>query len=177
MDRSGHLRLMARYNSWMNERLLEVAGKLGPEALQAERNAFFGSILGTLNHLVVGDTIWLKRFAAHPAQWRALQLIQALPQPQALNERPFDSLPALAVRREMLDRSLESWVETLSDADLDSILTYQNTRGTTFRRELYPLLVHLFNHQTHHRGQATTLLTQAGVDIGTTDLLSLIPQR
>ena len=67
--------------------------------------------------------------------------------------------------------------QDLSDADLDSVLSYRNTRGTTFRREVYPLLIHLFNHQTHHRGQATTLLTQAGVDVGTTDLLTLIPQR
>ena len=168
---------MARYNSWMNERLLDVAAKLPPEALQAERNAFFGSILGTLNHLVVGDTIWLKRFAAHPAQWPALQLVNELPQPEALDDRPFDSLPALAVRRELLDRAIESWIETLTDADLDSVLAYQNSAGKTFRREVYPLLVHLFNHQTHHRGQATTLLTQAGVDIGATDLLALIPQR
>ena len=168
---------MARYNSWMNDRLLDVAAKLAPEALQAERNAFFGSILGTLNHPIVGDTIWLKRFAAHPAQWPALRPVDDLPQPQAVNERPFDSLAALAVRRELLDRTIEAWVETLSDADLDSVLSYRNTRGTTFRREVYPLLIHLFNHQTHHRGQATTLLTQAGVDVGTTDLLTLIPQR
>lgn len=161
----------------MNERLLEVAGKLPVEALHAERGAFFGSILGTLNHLIVSDTIWLKRFANDPDRWPALQLVRDLPQPLALDERPFDSLAALAVRREMIDRSIEAWVEALTDTDLDSVLSYQNTSGTAFNREVYPLLVHLFNHQTHHRGQATTLLTQAGVDFGVTDLLALIPQR
>lgn len=168
---------MARYNTWMNERLNEVAGKLPAEALLAERGAFFGSILGTLNHLVVADTIWLKRFAKDPDRWPALRLVRDLPQPLALDERPFDSLPALAVRREMIDRSVEAWVEALTDADLDSVLSYQNTSGTTFNREVYPLLIHLFNHQAHHRGQATTLLTQAGVDFGATDLLALIPRR
>ena len=177
MDRSGHLRLMARYNTWMNERLIEVAGKLSVEALHAERGAFFGSILGTLNHLVVSDTIWLKRFAEDPERWPALQLVRELPQPLALDERPFDSLAALAVRRELLDRTIESWVEALTDADLDAVLSYQNTSGAPFKREVYPLLIHLFNHQTHHRSQAMTLLTQAGVDFGATDLLGLIPQR
>ena len=177
MDRSGHLRLMARYGTWMNEHLIDVAGKLTPEALLAERGAFFGSILGTLNHLVVADTIWLKRFADQPDRWPALQLVRDLPQPQSLDERPFDSLAALAVRREMLDRSIESWIETLTDADLDSVLHYRSTNGTAFAREVYPLLIHVLNHQTHHRGQVTTLLTQAGVDVGATDLLALIPQR
>ena len=82
------------------------------------------------------------------------------------------------MRRELLDRTIESWVETLTDADLDSTLRYRtSSRGDESNREVYPLLVHFFNHQTHHRGQATTLLSQAGVDIGVTDLLSLIPQR
>ncbi len=178
MDRSGHLRLMARYNTWMNDRLIDLSAKLPAESLIAERGAFFGSILGTLNHLIVADTIWLQRFAAHPANFPALRPVRDLPQPQALDERPFDSLHALAVRRELLDRTIESWVETLTDADLDSTLRYRtSSRGDESNREVYPLLVHFFNHQTHHRGQATTLLSQAGVDIGVTDLLSLIPQR
>jgi uncharacterized damage-inducible protein DinB len=177
MDRSGHLRLMARYNTWMNDRLIDLSAKLPAESLTAERGAFFGSILGTLNHLVVTDTIWLQRFASHPARFPALRVVHDLPRPQALDERPFDSLHALAVRRELLDRTIEAWVETLTDADLDSTLRYRNTRGDESSREMYPLLIHFFNHQTHHRGQATTLLSQAGVDIGVTDLLSLIPQR
>jgi uncharacterized damage-inducible protein DinB len=177
MDRSGHLRLMARYNTWMNDRLLDVAARVPAEALAAERGAFFGSILGTLNHLIVTDTIWLQRFATHPANYPVLQTVRDLPRPQALDERPFDSLPALAVRRELLDRTIESWVETLTDADLDSVLRYPNSRGEPQAREMYPLLIHFFNHQTHHRGQTTTLLSQAGVDIGVTDVLSLVPQR
>lgn len=177
MDRLGHLRLMAKYNTWMNDRLLDVAGRIPAESLAAERGAFFGSILGTLNHLVVTDTIWLQRFASHPARYPALENVRSLPRHQALDEQPFDSLHALAVRRELLDRTIEAWVETLTEADLDSMLRYQNTRGGEFNREMYPLLVHFFNHQTHHRGQTTTLLSQAGGDIGVTDLLALIPPR
>ncbi len=177
MDRSGHLRLMGRYNAWMNDRMLDVAARLPSEALAAERGAFFGSILGTLNHLIVTDTLWLQRFAGHPADFPALQAVRNLPRPQRLDERPFDSLAALAVRRELLDRTIETWVETLTDADLDSVLRYQNSRNEVQSRELYPLLIHFFNHQTHHRGQATTLLSQAGVDFGVTDVLAMIPSR
>lgn len=70
MQRIDHIRLMARYNSWMNERLYAAASSLPDEALSAERNAFFGSILGTLNHLVVADRIWLGRYTFHPASYR-----------------------------------------------------------------------------------------------------------
>jgi uncharacterized damage-inducible protein DinB len=170
-----HLRLLAQYNAWMNARVYDAAAKLSTQDLAADRGAFFGSILGTLNHLVVADTIWLKRFANHPAQHTTLEPLRLTTQPAALNQILFTELPALRTHRDRLDATITEWINGLTDADLQHVLHYANTRGVPAKRHFGSLLIHFFNHQTHHRGQASTLLMQAGQDIGVTDLLALIP--
>lgn len=174
LNRLDHLQLMATYNQWMNEKLCVAAATLDAEALSADRKAFFGSILGTLNHLLVGDIIWLKRFAQHPAGFAALDIIRGLRDPQSLNEQVFNSLAGLAEQRKQVDQAIIEWTAELQEDDLDVVLHYTNTAGIAAARDFYGLLIHFFNHQTHHRGQATTLLTQAGVDVGSTDFLGLI---
>ena len=169
--------LMAAYNEWMNTKLYEAAERVPTEDLARDRGAFFGSIIGTLNHLVVGDTIWLKRFAEHPSNPKALDPVRALPQPTALNEIVFADLTRLAQRRKVIDAAIKAWAAALTQADLDHVLQYANTKGVKSQRRLGSLVMHFFNHQTHHRGQASTLLFQAGQDVGVTDLLSLIPDE
>jgi uncharacterized damage-inducible protein DinB len=171
-----HLRLLASYNAWMNAKVYDAAAKLTAQDLTADRGAFFGSILGTLNHLVVADTIWLKRFAAHhPAQHAALEPLRLTAMPSALNQILLTELPALRAHRERLDATISEWINTLSETDLQHVLQYSNTRGVPAQKHFGTLLIHFFNHQTHHRGQASTLLMQAGEDVGVTDLLALIP--
>lgn len=174
MGRADQLRLMAEYNAWMNARLYDAAAKLPAEAVAADRGAFFGSLLGTLEHIVVGDTIWLKRFAEHPSGG-PLAPVRDLPQPKALAEIQFGALAPLRERREFLDRLIGRWTTSLDEADLDVPLSYRSTKGEPFTKPFGLLCLHFFNHQTHHRGQATTLLSQAGVDVGATDLLLLVP--
>jgi uncharacterized damage-inducible protein DinB len=166
---------MAAYNEWMNAKVYDAAGKLPGEALSVDRNAFFGSILGTLNHLVVGDTIWLKRFAGHPAGYPALEPIRGLPDPEGLDQLLFTNIQSLFEHRKRLDRVIVEWAASIAESDLDYILNYKNTQGIAADRHFFSLLMHFFNHQTHHRGQVTTLLSQAGVDVGGTDLVALIP--
>lgn len=167
--------MMAAYNAWMNDKVYAAAARLPDEDVRRPRGAFFGSILGTLNHLVVADTIWLKRFAAQ-SDHAALDPLRAVAMPTALDAILFDDLAALAAHRRELDASIERWIASLDDDDLSQSLRYANIRGEPFERDIFALLMHLFNHQTHHRGQVTTLLTQAGEDVGMTDLLALIPQ-
>jgi len=169
--------LMAQYNEWMNLRLYEAAARLSAQELLAERKAFFGSILGTLNHIAVGDTIWLKRFAAHPAQHSALDPVRQLPAPSSLDQLLFADLDALSKHRSFLDRIIRQWVAALSDQDLAHVLRYANMKGIVSNKRFSSLVMHFFNHQTHHRGQASTLLFQAGQDVGVTDLLALIPNE
>ena len=177
MSRTDHICLMAKYNEWMNAKLYEAAMSLPGEELIANRKAFFGSILGILNHLAVGDTIWLKRFATHPANYSALDPVRNLPTPASLDQLLYTDVQNLLPHRRSLDQVITEWARSITDHDLDHVLHYANTKGVVADKNFFSLVLHFFNHQTHHRGQATTLLSQAGVDIGVTDLLAIIPNE
>ncbi len=175
MNRLEHLELAARYNQWMNDKLFAAAQQLGDDAVRREAGAFFGSIWGTLNHLAVADTLWLQRLARHGSGFDSLSTVLALPAPTTLDQHVAADLASLRARRTVLDDALIGLSRELTDAQLDSTLHYQSTKGLPFAKGLHDVLLHVFNHQTHHRGQATTLFSQAGVDVGATDLLLLIP--
>jgi uncharacterized damage-inducible protein DinB len=177
MGRTDHICLMAIYNDWMNAKVYEAARSLTDEELSVDRKAFFGSILGTLNHLVAGDTIWLKRFARHPANQLALEPIRQLPAPKSLDQLLLSNIRELSAHRVWLDQVIVEWSRSITEADLDYTLNYTSMKGTPADRSFYGLVMHFFNHQTHHRGQVTTLLSQAGVDVGDTDLVLLIPSE
>jgi uncharacterized damage-inducible protein DinB len=173
MDALRHVRLMAEYNRWSNRWLLDAAAKLDAQALAQDRGAFFGSILGTLNHLVVTDAIWLHRFDA-TGHWDTLREASGwLPRPASLRDTPCPDLGALVAMRERMDALIVAWCDELIFNDLDRVLVYRNSASEPFQRQVGPLLSHFFNHQTHHRGQATALLFQAGVDPGATDLIAM----
>ena len=167
--------LLARYNARMNRKLYDAAASLPTDEVSRDSGAFFGSLLGTMNHLIAGDTIWLTRFVQHPSRFQALAALRGAQPPSSLTQPFGDSVFALRPRRERLDATITALAQELSDTDLAQTLIYTNSRGQAFRRQFGSLLLHFFNHQTHHRGQASTLLTQAGVDIGVTDLLELLP--
>jgi len=177
MSLKDHFDLLAGYNQWMNSKVYEAASRLGAKELAKDRGAFFGSILGVLNHILVGDIIWLKRFATHPSCMPSLHEVSNLPDPVSLDQILSEDLPALSEQREWLDRQITIWVGALSEKDLDLSLNYHNTKGVPANRRFSSLVLHFFNHQTHHRGQVSTLLFQAGEDIGVTDLLALVPDE
>ena len=174
MSSLDHLRLMAPYNAWMNTKVYDAAERLTADELARDRGAFFGSILGTLNHLVASDLIWLGRLAGHPPLSGRIDLA-GLPQPASVRFTVSDDLSQLRPFRERIDRIITGFVDGLSEADIADAFGYRRTDGSQQRKLLSSVLSHIFNHQTHHRGQVTTLLTQAGVDVGVTDLLALIP--
>ena len=167
--------LMARYNRWMNEKLYAAAAGLDEDALNRDMGAYFGSVLGTLNHLATADIIWLRRFAGHEALAQALSLMREAPVPTRLDEVFFGELDALWQYRRQLDAAIIGFADVLGTLPPATVLEYTSMKGVPGRRNLQALAIHLFNHQTHHRGQVTTLLKQAGIDPGVTDLLALIP--
>jgi len=169
--------LLAAYNADMNRKVYAAAAALPAHEWLAERRAFFGSICGTLNHLVAADTIWLTRFAAHPGGHAALAALRGRPVPTALTQIHSDDVATLYARRRQLDEVIVRLIGELQRADLDVVLRYANTKGVVSNKRFASLLLHFFNHQTHHRGQASTLLTQAGADIGVTDLLAWVPNQ
>lgn len=177
MSLKDHFELLATYNQWMNSKVYEAAGHLSTNDLAKDRGAFFGSILGTLNHILVGDTIWLKRFAIHPSCATSLRKVADLPKPTSLDQIVFDDFGRLSEHRNWLDQRIIDWIAGLSDSDLDFVLSYRNSKGVAANKRYSSLVLHFFNHQTHHRGQVSTLLSQAGEDIGVTDLLALVPEE
>jgi uncharacterized damage-inducible protein DinB len=141
---------MARYNSWANMRLYAMARGLPDESYRKNVGAFFGSLHGTLNHLLVTDRIWMRRFTGTGDH------------PNRLNAILFDDLPSLDIARKEQDKRIVRFVDGLSDEEIGKDLDYSTTSGASQRQPLRELLAHFFNHQTHHRGQAHTILTVLG---------------
>ncbi len=177
MDILAHIRLQSQYDQWMNQKVYEAASRLTPQQVAENRGAFFGSILNTLNHLVVTDVLWGHRMGAHPAAAVPLAPILAMECPTALDQILHHDLPSLWESRQKLDAVLSAWTAALTLPDLDHVLAFRNMKGVPQRKRYGSLVLNLFSHHTHHRGQVTTLLSQFGQDVGVTDLLALIPNE
>jgi len=146
-----HFRLMARYNSWANRRLLDASSALSEDALWADRGVFFGSFLGTLNHLLVGDILWLKRFQGEPP-----------PQGMALDSILHADFATFRAAREAMDQEWLAFTGSLDPGRLNGSLVYRTSKGVPAESPFAATLFHVFNHQTHHRGQAHAVLTGLG---------------
>ena len=178
MDFCEHCQLMASYNLRMNRQLYDAASSLPKHVLDKNLGAFFRSIIGTFNHLVVADIIWLTRFAEHRQRYESLQKVSRYPQPAALNDILYDDFLELRKIREELDGLLIYWLTNeVEEPDFSQTLSYSNTKGIRSTRNFGELLSHFFNHQTHHRGQLTTLFAQLDIDVGITDFLIDIPDQ
>lgn len=167
-----HVRLMARYNDWMNAKIYDAAEHMTADELWRDRGAFFGSIMGTMNHLLVADVIWLKRFGDHPAARPALDAVAAMDRPTALDQVLHSELADLRAARETVDQALLDFSAALDEGAVAGELAYSRIDGQAARMPVQVVLSHLFNHQTHHRGQLSTLFSQAGIDIGVTDVVA-----
>lgn len=157
------LRLKAKYNQWMNASLFKKCSALQDYVLKQDSGAFFKSIHGTLNHLLLTDLMWLSRITSTKNISSSASSLDAI---------LYDDFGDLWASRKETDGMLIDFVDGLDNSDLVKDVTYVSLQaGTEKVVRLDLILIHLFNHQTHHRGQITTLLSQQGVDAGTTDLL------
>jgi len=166
--------LFAEYNQWMNEKIYASASTLSASELSQDRGAFFSSIIGTLNHVLVGDTIWLKRFAEHPSALVSLDYVREKDNPKSLTTVLYPDFQSLRRARIEMDNMINEFSNELTDSILVTTLDFVDTKGVPYKKSLGSLILHFFNHQTHHRGQVTTLLSQLNVDVGVTDLLELV---
>lgn len=154
-----YCQVMARYGAWMNAKLVALCAGLPDESRRQDRGAFFRSIHGTLDHIVAGDLAWLSRFTGDPEQ------------PPPLGVELFADFDALARERERCDARLLAWSASVASAWLAASMTFTSqTDGIQRTLPTWVLVVHMFNHGTHHRGQLTTLLKQVGIDPGETDI-------
>jgi len=166
--------LLAEYNKVMNQRQYDAASKLSETDLCEDKGAFFKSVLGTLNHIIVGDIIRLKRFAKYSSGSESLSYIHELDKPDSLDSILFIEFCELRKVREKIDEIIITWIESLDEIDMGKCISYTNMAGKLFNKPFASLINHLFMHQVHHRGQVTTLLSQYGVNFGETDLIEII---
>ena len=146
-----HIVQMARYNAWANARLYAMAGRLTDEQYRRDVGAYFKSLHGTLNHLLVADRIWMRRMTGNGDT------------PTALDAILYDDLPSLAKARQAEDERIIAFVQSLVESQFELFWEYRMLNGTPQKQYLREILAHVFNHQTHHRGQAHTILTVLGV--------------
>jgi uncharacterized damage-inducible protein DinB len=153
---------MAAYNQWMNQRLYAVCDELSDAERRQDRGAFFKSIHGTLNHILLGDRVWMGRFLDEPFHV------------DSLDQELYRDWEELKRERQKSDAQILQWAVGLTDEILGGTLRYTSIVNPAPRAcEMWLAIAHFFNHQTHHRGQLTTLLCQCGKDIGVTDLMWL----
>ena len=151
--------MMAQYNQWMNQTLYQICDGIPDVERKRDRGAFFGSIHGTLNHLLYGDFAWVGRFKNQPDAIKAI------------GQDLYADFAQLRQVREQTDREIVAWSVTLAQSWLQQPCEYTSNMDQKTRViPTWILVVHLFNRQTHHRGQITTLLSQMGYDVGVTDL-------
>ncbi|MFM9938569.1 MAG: DinB family protein [Hyphomicrobiaceae bacterium] len=157
-----HVRTMARYNQWQNRSLYTAADALDDVARRQDRGAFFGSIHGTLSHLMWGDQQWMSRFAGHE-------------KPQGSGKESPGLYPDwddLKRRRAAYDDAIIAWTDKMDPAWPYGIIRwYSGIAKADLEKPAWFLLTHFFNHQTHHRGQVHAMLTQAGARPEDTDLM------
>ena len=146
-----HFKRFAAYNAWANARLYDAATALTDFERKRDIKGYFQSLHGTLNHLLVADRIWLKRLTGTGEA------------PAALGAILYDGFTTLREAREAEDERLSGYIAGLDSPDYEQILAYTDTRGEDKSLPVKVILTHLFNHQTHHRGQATQMLRQLGV--------------
>lgn len=156
-----HYHQLARYNRWQNRQHFRLCETLSDVQRKQDRGLFFHSIHGTLNHLLLTDRLWLGRF-----------LDQSFD--VTLDQELYADFATLSAERAVTDQVLLDYVRSLDELSLSGTLSY--TSASSGQRRHYPLrlcVTHLFNHQTHHRGQLTSVYSQMSLDVGTTDLIFL----
>jgi uncharacterized damage-inducible protein DinB len=160
MTPAAHYRMFGHYNAWANGRLYDAVSRLTDEQYRADRRAFFKSVHGTLNHLLVTDRVWMHRFTGEGEA------------PNRLDAILFETFDELRAAREAEDRRIVDYVDGLDDARIAGTIKYRRvSTPEQFEQELAPALAHWFNHQTHHRGQVHALLTGLVAQAPELDLL------
>jgi len=168
---------MAEYNQLMNQRILDASGNLSNSSLSEDKGAFFKSIIMTLNHIMIGDILWLTRFMKHPSDYTALKQLNEFPQAQKLDQILFDDIVLFYKERKRLDGIIIEFCNELKEDDISNSLSYINFKKEKHCKRFGSLILHVFLHQIHHRGQVTTLLSQKNIDFGETDLPEIVPDE
>jgi uncharacterized damage-inducible protein DinB len=175
MDSLTVLRELAHYNTWMNQRIYDCAALLTDAERKRDLRAFFRSLHGTLNHLLLADRVQLGRFIGAERTRSLDEHGREIPI-RSLDQELYPTFEVLRREREQTDALIEQWTASeLTPAFLAGTLEFHSMSAPgDYTLSMWAAVFHFFNHQTHHRGQATTLLMQLGRDPGVTDLMAML---
>ena len=163
--------LLAKYNRWMNHSIYKTCLAMGQGNVDKNQNSFFPSISKTLNHLLLGDLVWLYRCSGDKGVMKFVDGNGDDFKIRSLDQVIFSRLEALWEKRKDVDNDIVEYVESLSPDQVNESIEYRSTDGSSHSKDLGTVLTHWFNHQTHHRGQITALIHQQGYEFGITDLI------
>lgn len=153
-------RIQAQYNKWMNDHFYLLCDSIADEKRKRDMGAFFKSIHGTLNHLLLGDRLWMSRFQ------------NTIFEIESLDQELYSDYEELKKQRVITDRNINDYVDGLTDDVINQPISFvSKVKKTQHTFILRDCLLHFFYHQTHHRGQLSTLISQLGIDIGVTDMM------
>jgi uncharacterized damage-inducible protein DinB len=168
---------LANYNTWMNQKIYELAAALSDEERKRETGAFFKSIHGTLNHLLLTDRVQLGRFIG-TERTRSLDDRGQVIEIRSLDQELYADFELLGREREHTDAMIESWAAEITPEFLARTMEYgAMSQPGNYRVPMWAAVTHFFNHQAHHRGQVTTIFSQLGRDVGITDFMAMLREK
>jgi uncharacterized damage-inducible protein DinB len=165
MDMNAHFSNFAAYNQWANNRLYTAAAELNKAEIEKNLDGFFSSLFHTLNHILVGDLLWMERLEG------------AGPKPDSLDTVLASDMDQLMVLRRQADKRLITLIDDLKEEQLSVFLDYKTSAGIACHDRISEIMTHLFNHQTHHRGQCHHMLSQLGKSPPPLDMIYFIRER
>ena len=152
--------IQAKYNKWMNDHFYMLSDSIADDERKRDVGAFFKSIHGTLNHILLGDRLWMSRF-----QNTDFDI-------ESLDQELYSDYAELKNQRAITDSNISNYVGSLTSDALNQPITFvSKVKQSEHTYILRDCILHFFQHQIHHRGQVSTLISQLGIDIGVTDMM------
>jgi len=168
--------MMSLYNQRMNEQLMQSCKALSNDLLEKDTDSFFPNIISYWNHILFGDLILIERLALNEIGSLSAQDLVTFPTPKSPQDIYHRKLTDIAILRKRLDELLIQYCTHLTDEECDKFISYTTTEGDFITKAVADVTQHIFNHQTHHRGQLTCVLSQFGVDYGCMDLPVIVSE-
>jgi len=174
MTLKAHFALLARYNNLVNDKMYDIVAELPEEKRRRDVGAYFRSIHGILNHIIVSDYIWLRRFRGWHADSVVLSDPRVEPPTLALGRDLYERFDELHSARKVLDGVIASWIDELAESRYEQLLSYTDSAGRPREFVVWQAIGHFFNHQTHHRGQVSEVLDEMQVEHDYSNLTAIL---
>jgi uncharacterized damage-inducible protein DinB len=171
-----NFKMMSAYNHRINEQLISCCLSLSSEQLAQETHSFFPSVIAYWNHILFGDLILLSRLASNNIGGLSVGRFCDLPTPKSPQDIYCKGFNDLVLLRRKVDALINDYCEKLTNEECEGFINYTSTEGQAISKVVADVTQHLFNHQTHHRGQLTCVLSQLGIDYGCMDLPMIVDE-